>query len=461
MTPDAALAGIWREAGLPESALSAISFSGADPVLPSSFAVGTAAAASIGAAALAAATLLQNRGGPATSVSVALRDAALEFRSERYLRIDGQPPPPLWDPIAGLYRTADGWVRLHTNFPHHRDGVLTLLGSAPERSAVAAALAPWSAEEFDRRATEAGLAVACLRSFAEWDRSPEGQAVGEEKLVAIERIGEAPPQPLPGGRAPLSGLRALDLTRVIAGPVAGRMLARCGAEVLQVSAPHLPQIPPLVIDTGRGKLSTFLDLREPAAAATLRGLLGKADLFLQSYRPGAISRLGFGAEEVGRIRPGIIYASLSAYGFSGPWAGRRGFDSLVQTASGFNQAEAEAAGEENPKPLPAQALDHGSGQLLAFGIIAALIRRASEGGSWHVKVSLARTGLWLRSLGRVAEGLHCPDPGAEDIPDRLAPAASGFGPLTVVRPAAEFSAITLPPMRPAMPLGTHPPRFPT
>ncbi len=460
MMPAAALAAIWREAGLPEAALSVISFSGTDPVLPSSFAVGTAAAASIGAAALAAATLLQSRAGAATSVSVALRDAALEFRSERHLHIDGRAPPPLWDAIAGLYRTTDGWVRLHTNFPHHRDGVLKLLACAPERSAVDQALAKWRAAEFDQRATEAGLAVAGLRSFAEWDQSPEGRAVGQEKLVAIERIGEAPAQPLPRGRAPLSGVRVLDLTRVIAGPVAGRTLARYGAEVLHVSAPHLPEMLPLVVDTGRGKFSTFLDLREQMMAETLRGLLGKADVFLQSYRPGALSRLGFGAEDAARIRPGIIYASLSAYGFSGPWAGRRGFDSLVQTASGFNQAEAEAAAEEKPKPLPAQALDHGSGQLLAFGIIAALIRRATEGGSWHVKVSLARTGLWLRSLGCVAEGFRCPDPGAEEIADRLEEVASGFGPLTVVRPAAEFSAIQLPPMRPAMPLGSHPPRFP-
>ncbi len=458
--PAAALAAIWREAGLPEAALSAIGFSGRDPVLPSSFAVGTAAAASIGAAALAAAALLQSRGGRATNVSVALRDAALEFRSERYLRIDGQAPPSLWDAIAGLYRAADGWVRLHTNFPHHRDGVLKLLACAPERSAVDQALAKWKAGAFDQGATAAGLAVAGLRSFAEWDQSPEGRAVGQEKLVAIERIGEAPAPPLPRARAPLSGVRVLDLTRVIAGPVAGRTLARYGAEVLHVSAPHLPQMPPLVVDTGRGKLSTFLDLRQQMAAETLRGLLGRADVLLQSYRPGALSRLGFGAEDAARIRPGIIYASLSAYGFSGPWAGRRGFDSLVQTASGFNQAEAEAAAEEKPKPLPAQALDHGSGQLLAFGIIAALVRRATEGGSWHVKVSLARTGLWLRSLGRIAEGFRCPDPGAEEIADRLEEVASGFGPLTVVRPAAEFSAIRLPPMRPAMPLGSHPPRFP-
>ncbi|MGH7122438.1 MAG: CoA transferase [Acetobacteraceae bacterium] len=460
MTAAEALAALWKDAGLAEGALATVSFSGSDPVLPSSFAVGAAAAASIGAAALAAAALFRSRGGPATSISVDLRNAALEFRSERYLRIDGQPPGALGDAIGGLYRTADGWVRLHTNFPHHRDGVLKLLGSPPERGRVAQALAGWEGAQFERVATEAGLAVARMRSFAAWDRSPEGSALRAEPVVAIERIGEAPAQPLLAARAPLGRVRVLDLTRVIAGPVAGRTLARHGADVLHVSAPHLPQMERLVIDTSRGKLSTYLDLSESAAGEVARKLIGTADVLVQSYRPGALGGLGFGVENAAEIHPGIIYASLSAYGSSGPWAGRRGFDSLVQTASGFNQAEAEAAGEDGPKPLPAQVLDHASGQLLAFGVIAALMRRAAEGGSWHVKVSLARTGLWLRSLGRVLDGFRCEDPAGGAIAERLEEVASGFGPLTVVRPAAEFSAIRLPPLRPAMPLGSHPARFP-
>ncbi|MGH7072551.1 MAG: CoA transferase [Acetobacteraceae bacterium] len=460
MTAEAALAELWAGAGLPAEALAAISFSGADPVLPSNFAVGTAAAASIGAAALAARELFRLRGGPPATLAIALRNAALECRSERYLRLDGEAPPPLWDAIAGLYPTADGWVRLHTNFPHHRDGILKLLGTAHERAAVARALTNWRAEELDRAATEAGLAVAWLRSFAEWDRSSEAAALAAEPLVAIERLGEAPPEPLRPARAPLSGVRVLDLTRVIAGPVAGRTLARYGADVLLINAPHLPQMAPLVIDTGRGKLSAFLDLRDRSGADGLARLIGKADIFLQSYRPCALGRRGFADADVARIRPGIVCASLSAYGFHGPWAGRRGFDSLVQTATGFNHAEAEAAGEATPKPLPLQALDHATGQLLAFGIITALIRRASVGGSWRVRTSLARTGLWLRSLGRIEHGLASKDPTATDIADRLEEVASGFGPLTVVRAAAEFSDIRLPPLRPAMPLGTHPAEFP-
>ncbi len=459
MTPEAALAGLWREAGLPEEALAGIAFHGADPVLPSSFAVGTAAAVSIAAAALAAATLLLRRGGPAGAVEIALRDAAIEFRSERYLRVNGAPPPDLWDAIAGLYRTADGWVRLHTNFPHHRDGVLKLLGTTHERAAVARALAQWSATEFDRVATDAGLAVAWLRSFAEWDGSPEGRALGEQPVVAIERLGDGPPVVPAAASRPLAGLSVLDLTRVIAGPVAGRTLAAHGAEVLAITAPYLPQMVPLLIDTSRGKRSASLDLRDAEGRATLAKLVGGADVFVQSYRPGALDRLGFGTEEIMQLHPGIICATLSAYGFRGPWANRRGFDSLVQTASGFNDAEAAAAGEETPKPLPAQALDHASGQLLAFGIMAALLRRAAEGGSWRVRVSLARTGLWLRSLGRVADGFACADPGIEDVADRLDEVESGFGRLSVVRPAARMPASPLCHDRPAVPPGTDPARW--
>ena len=460
MTPAAALAQIWREAGLPEAALSRITFAGHDPVLPSSFAIGTAAAVSIGAEALAAALMLAQRGGPAPGVRVALRDAAIEFRSERYLRVNGAPPPDLWDAIAGLYRAKDGWVRLHTNFPHHRDGVLRLLGCTHEREAVARALAGWEAESFDRAATEAGLAVARLRSFDAWDASQEGAALTGQNPVSLTRFGDAPAVPLSSAARPLAGLRVLDLTRVIAGPVAGRALASYGADVLAISAPHLPQMAPLAIDTGRGKLSAFLDLREEKARETLQELVRTADVFLQSYRPGALDHYGFSAEEVARLRPGLVHATLSAYGFAGPWAARRGFDSLVQTASGFNDAEAKAAGEATPRPLPAQALDHASGHLLAFGIIAALLRRAAEGGSFRVRVSLARTGLWLRSLGRVANGFACPDPGFSDISDRLEETDSGFGRLTVVRPAAEIPASPARHGRPAMPLGTHPAHWP-
>ncbi len=352
----AALAQLWHAAGHPDEPLSRIRLTGSEPVLPSSFAVGTAAQASIAASALAAAELWRLRGGRHQLVTVDMRHAAMEFRSERYFRVDGKKPGEIWDKIAGTYRCGDGrWVRMHTNFAHHRDGVLALLACDYDKAAVQRALLNWRAEEFEEAAAQAGLVVTAKRSFEEWDQHPQGRAVGTLPVFSIERIGDAPPQPLSATQRPLSGVRVLDLTRIIAGPVCGRTLAVHGADVLLVTAPHLPAIEPLVIDTGRGKLSCQIDLRDPVGQSTLRALLRDADVFVQGYRPGALQALGFGPEEVARLRPGIVYVSLSAYGHVGPWAGRRGFDSLVQTASGFNEAEAQAAGTDQPRPLPAQA----------------------------------------------------------------------------------------------------------
>jgi CoA transferase family III len=214
-----------------------------------------------------------------------------------------------------------------------------------------------------------------------------------------------------------------------------------------------------VIDNGRGKLSTSIDLREASGRDTLSGLARSADVFVQGYRPGAVKGNGFGPEEAARLRPGIIYVSLSAYGHEGPWASRRGFDSLVQNANGINHAEAEAAGSTKPKPLPCQAIDHASGYLMAFGAMTALARRATEGGSWHVRVSLAQTGHWMRGLGRI-DGLGARDPSFDDVRDRLEENDSGFGRLTTVRHAAVMSETPPHWARPSMPLGTHEARWP-
>ncbi len=265
------LADLWRAAGQPGDALDAVDLTGAEPVLPSSFAVGTLAQTTIAAAALAAGELWHLRTGRRQRISVAMRDAAIEFRSERYLQVNGKPTPEYTDPIHGIYRCRDGrWVRIHANFPHHRDGVLRLLGCEHDPAAVAQALAQWDAEAFEAAAAEAGLVATMSRSFAEWDAHPQGRAIAGLPLFTIERIGDAPPQPLPAGDRPLSGIRVLDLTRVIAGPVCGRTLAAHGADVLLVTARHLPKMEPLVIDNGRGKLSTAVDLRDADGRATPR-----------------------------------------------------------------------------------------------------------------------------------------------------------------------------------------------
>jgi crotonobetainyl-CoA:carnitine CoA-transferase CaiB-like acyl-CoA transferase len=455
-----ALSALWRAAGFDDAALSQIHFAGAEPVLPSSFAVGTAAQVTIGAAALAAAEVGRLRTGRRQDVSVDIRRAAIEFRSERYLCVDGNVPKDHHDGIAGLYRCGDGrWARLHTNLPHHCSGLLKLLGCEHDKKAVQRVLDGWRAEALETAAAEAGLVVTACRSFAEWDRHPQGRAVAKLPLLSIEKIGDAPPEPLSPADRPLASVKVLDLTRIIAGPVCGRTLAVHGADVLLITASHLASMLPLVIDTGRGKLSAAVDLRAASGRETLSALLRAADIFVQGYRPGAIAAYGFGPEEAACLRPGIVYASLCAYGHDGPWAPRRGFDSLVQTASGFNSAEQEAFTAPEPQPLPAQVLDHATGYLLALGVMGALARRIEAGGSWHVRVSLAQTGHWLRQLGRI-DGVNCPDPGFDDVADCLEESASGFGRLTAVRHAAVMSETPPHWARPSVPLGTNIPEWP-
>jgi crotonobetainyl-CoA:carnitine CoA-transferase CaiB-like acyl-CoA transferase len=451
------LSALWTEAGMPADALGDVLLNGTDPVLPSSFVVGTAAQVTIAASALAAATVWRHRGGRRQSVSVDMRHAAIEFLSEQFAAIEGATPEDPWDRIAGTYQCGDGrWVRLHTNFPHHRAGMLRILACDYDRRAVAAALKSWTGYDLEDAAAENNVCATAMRSFAEWDAHPQGQAVVTQPVVKIIRIGDAPVRGLPPAGRPLSGVRVLDLTRVIAGPVCGRTLAAHGADVMNIASPNLPNFPRVIVDTGRGKLTAHLELREKAGNDRLRDLLATTDIFVQGYRPGGLADLGFSPQDAARIRPGIVYVSLSAFGHVGPWSGRRGFDSITQTASGINHAEAEAAGQIAPKALPCQALDHGSGYLLAFGAMTALTRRMHEGGSWHVQVSLARTGRWIRDLGRIRNGLSIPGPTAESVADLLEVSESGWGRLRAVRHAAEMSETPAHWDRPSMALGTHP-----
>src|SRR5205085_11355111 len=353
-TPRDILADLWTSTGGEASALERVTLSGEEPQRPSSFRVAAAAQTSIAAAAMAAANIWRLRSGEAQDIAVDMRHAVVECRSERYLRVDGKPPGPGWDVIAGVYRTGGNrFVRLHTNFPHHRDAVCKVLDCKPERDAVQAALMRWDGEKFETAAYAAGGVVAMMRPRDEWSATPHARALAGLPLISIEKIGDAAPKPWPAGDRPLSGIRVLDLSRVIAGPVAGRTLAVHGADVLLISGPDLPAIPWLTVDTGRGKLAAFIELKSEQGQGTLRGLLAQADIFSQGYRPRAIASLGFSPEEAARINPGIVYVSLSAYGHAGPWSERRGFDSLVQTTTGFNHAEGEAAGIDGPKELPA------------------------------------------------------------------------------------------------------------
>jgi crotonobetainyl-CoA:carnitine CoA-transferase CaiB-like acyl-CoA transferase len=458
MTPELALKHIWTLAGCDPTALHSVTLTGADPGLPSVYRVGSLASASIAATGLAAAEYHRLRTGRRQHVTVEMRRALASFRSERYLRVDDGPPPALRDPVTGFYETRDGrWIQLHTNFAHHLQGVLQVLDCENDPAAVAAAIRDWDGARLDQTLADAGLCAALIRTPDEWAALDQAKAIADLPLFEIERIGDAPAEPPRKGGVdrPLAGVRVLDLSRIIAGPVAGRALAQHGADVLMINGPHLPNIAPLVIDNGRGKRSALVDLREPAGREALRALAGDADVFLQAYRPGALAARGFGAEEMARVRPGIVYVSVSAYGHEGPWAQRRGFDSLVQSASGIAFTERQAAGWNEPKHLPCQALDHATGYLAAFGAMAALARRATEGGSWHVRVSLAQTGRWLQSFGQMPEGWKAPDVALEDVRDCLATVESEFGSVLGVQPAEVLDEtpayFALPPTR----VGAH------
>ncbi len=470
------LASLWQQAALPAEALHRATLTGQDPVLPSSFAVGTAAQASIAAAALAATQVGVLRGLPAHSVRVDMQHAALECLT--HFAIDGHVPD-IWDKYSGVYRAQGGWVRIHANFAHHRDGALALLGltagDGTSKADVERALQAWRAEDFEQAAAERGLVVAALRTHSQWQAHPQATALAKQPLFAIEdiaapaifhwssgqlpsqkqrwRVAQQPSDAKPA--LPLQGLRVLDLTRILAGPVCGRALAAYGADVLLVNSPHLPNIA-AIADTSRGKRSALLDLRTDQGKAVLRQLIADADIFVQGYRPGALQALGFGPEDVAAINPHIVYVSLSAYGDTGPWAQRRGFDSLVQTAMGFNADESAAAGlnlaTDPPRPLPMQILDHATGYLMAFAALAALIKQKEQGGAHHVRLSLARTGQWLRSLGRVDNGFSVPKP---SLGPYLYTEPSGFGQLTALTHSARLSGAELRWALPAMPPGTH------
>ena len=465
---DEVLARIWAGVSGDPAALAAVHLTGADPQLPSTFAVATAATAAVAATTLSAARLWRERAGTAEDpmVRVDAREAAIAFRSERYLRVDGAPLPAL-DRLTGDYLARDGWVRLHCNYPNHRDAALRALGlrtddlRTDDPDAVSAAVSRRDAVEIEEAVHAAGGAAAALRSPAQWHAHPQSLAVSAVPLVAVDQLDPTPPDRLPPAERPLQGVRVLDLTRVIAGPVAGRTLAAHGAQVLRVGADHLPLVPALVIDTGFGKRFCHIDLRAHSGRETLRRLIAEADIVVQSFRPGALARLGLGPADCARLRPGLVYVDVSAWGQVGPWRFRRGFDSLVQMACGIADEGRAAAGDPQgpPRPLPAQVLDHATGFLAAFGAIEGLRRRHNDGGSWHVQVSLARTAHWLAGLDRVASGLSIPDPGLDDIADLLDEAPTPFGRVRHVRPPGMITGAPPHWASPPHPPGSDPPTW--
>jgi crotonobetainyl-CoA:carnitine CoA-transferase CaiB-like acyl-CoA transferase len=463
----AALRSILPVVGWPAERADRVSFTGgSDPILPTPFRIGAAGATALATTGLAASDLWEIRSGRPQSVAVDVRQATASLRSGRYMKLDNGDVSHARNSIMGFYPARDGrWSYLHCNFPNHRAAALGVLGVSEDREAVRRAVASWNAIDLEEAIIAAKGAGGMVRTNAEWAQHPQAAAIAALPLMEIIQIGESRVESLPAGNRPLSGVRVLDLTRVLAGPTCARTLAEHGADVLKISAPHLPNLGYQDLDTGHGKLSAHLDLREQRNVTTLRGLVREADVFSQGYRPGTLAARGLSPEELAAIRPGLIYVSLSAFSHTGPWALRRGFDTVVQTVSGITSRQAEIVPGKDPGPqfYPVSAIDYCTGYLMAFGAMVALARRAREGGSWLVRISLAQVGKWIIDLGEVPESAARDAP-AEFEPDDLEcwsmVTETPSGRLRHLKPVVRLSETPPNWVRPSVPLGYHQPVWP-
>lgn len=371
-------------------------------LLPSTTPCTSAMVAAVAAATLAVSALHAARaGGPAVPVLVDAEHVAVAARSERYALLEGTTPPEsLFAPLSRFWRTRDGWLRLHTNYPWHRDRALHVLGCADDVDAVAGAVAERSGWELEESLAAAGALGFAVRTRAQWAAHPQGLAVAALPLATSWSSDgpPRPPAPAPDAAAPLHGIRVLDLTRVIAGPVATRTLAAWGADVLRVDSPRLPEIPAQALDTLPGKRSTLLDLAVTADRARFEELLDLADVVVHGYRPGALDRFGLSSAELAERHPHLSVVQVSAWGPQGPWVGRRGFDSLVQCPTGIADTEGD---DERPGALPAQVLDHATGYLAAAAAVLSLVGVVRGGRARHTQLSLAQTARWLLDAGPV------------------------------------------------------------
>ncbi len=457
-----ALKDIWAVANLTSEALEWSNLQGEEPVLPSTYKTGVCAQSSIAAAGLAAAELWRHRTGEIQTVSVNMKEAAMAFRSERYAELEGRPVRKAPNSIHGFYRCGDeGWIQIHSNYPNHRDGVVKALGCEASREGVAGKLNNLAASAAEDLLTGFALPVGMMRTPEEWSRHPQSLALSELPLLEIERIGDGPPIEFKSSpQRPMEGVRVLEMTKVIAGPVIGRTLAEHGAEILWINGPQLDVIEALVLDMSRGKHPTEIDLRHQNGRSKLRELAAGADVFIQGYRPGSIASRGFSPEDLSEIKPGIICVELSAFSHLGPWSHRRGFDSIVQTVSGIGYEGGQAAGREGMIHLPCQALDHATGYLGAFGTMVALLHRSEEGGSWRVRVSLAQTGRWLTSLGK-ANHMDATEIPREEVNAFLLSEHSPYGNISYTRPAAVLSRTASFWEPVSSPFGTYEPKWQT
>ncbi|WP_417714099.1 CoA transferase [Pseudophaeobacter arcticus] len=425
----------------------------------SAFAVSELANASFAAVGQQMALLMQATGlsSQTLPVTVDQRLASLWFGYS--FAAQGWELPSLWDPIAGNYRCRDGWIRLHTNLPHHRAAALSVLGCAKDPVAVRAAVATWEGEPLETKIVAQGGVAAFMRSRAQWRAHPQGQALAAEPL--IDWIAPRPVSLRDRSEAtaarPLAGLRVLDLTRVLAGPIATRTLAGFGAEVLRIDPPGWDE-PGVIQDISLGKSMASLDLRDSTGLQQFKDLLAQADVLVHGYRPGALDGLGLSRPTRTKIAPNRIEVCLNAYGWSGPWSKRRGFDSLVQMSAGIADTGAKWAGVDTPRPLPVQALDHATGYMMAAAVLNALTTAATVQTAASARLSLARMAEQLAQMPQQLTGPRI----ERALPEDYAPQIedSSWGPALRLRPAVQIGATQMQWERPARACGSAPARWP-
>jgi crotonobetainyl-CoA:carnitine CoA-transferase CaiB-like acyl-CoA transferase len=394
-----------RRRGLPEAG--EVTITGQDPVFPARFRIGETTANILAGVGVAVTDIHEVKTGRRQKVAIDVRHAAATCQSSRLMRrrTDGGDWKAVESPsmahmrsITQPWRTRDGrWYLPHFNLPHLHDRVIGVLKCESNADAVSKAVANWDSHELEEAVAAARACGSIVRSNAEWLAHPHGKMLSGKPLVEITKIGDSDPVPFPQGGRPLSGIKVLDLTRILAGPIAARTLAEHGADVLMVAAQHLPQVPEHVMDTSHGKRSCFLNLNRAEDLAAIRMLVKSADVFSQGYRPGIMDKLGLDPEQLAKERPGIIYLSVSCYGHGGPFSNRGGWEQIAQCTTGICLDN----GDERPKLLPASACDYTTGYNGACGVLLALARRAREGGSYHVRVSLCRSGMYIYKQGHV------------------------------------------------------------
>ncbi len=423
--------------------------------LPSRYGVTDLAVAAYGAVGQAMAGLLEAQGLANAPRVVVNRVLASRWYGQSIHPI-GWELPPLWDAVAGLYRCKDGWIRLHTNLPHHRNAALSVLNAAPMREAVAQATLSWRAAELETAIAQAGGVAAMMRSASDWTAHPQGLAVAKAPLISWLSRRDTTPKSWNATLArPLNGLKVLDLTRVLAGPIATRTLAGFGAQVLRIDPPNWEE-PNVIPDVTLGKCCARLDLRQPAGRVRFEALLSEADILVHGYRNGALEGLGYGLATRQALKPDLIEVSLNAYGWTGPWANRRGFDSLVQMACGIAEAGMRWADAEGPTPLPVQALDHATGYLMAAAVLR-LLTKATNGEAQNARLSLARTAVMLMRNEQAERGNLRLTPESEDFSREVE--GTPWGPAHRLKPALAVEGCPMFWSRPAAALGSSDARW--